>query len=47
MNIFQHLQSMTYFEDAENELLPKLFIDKKLTWEKIKKTIVSKVAMAL
>ena len=44
---FSLLKSMTYFEDAENELLPKLFIDKTLTWEKIKKTIISKVATAL
>lgn len=44
---FSLLKSMTYFEDAENEVTPKLFLDKTLTWEKIKKTIIQKVSKAL
>ncbi len=44
---FSLLKSMTYFEDAENETTPKLLLDKTLTWEKIKKTIIQKVTKAL
>ena len=44
---FSLLKSMTYFEDAENELLPKLLLDESLTWEKIKKTITKKVSAAI
>jgi len=31
---FSLLKSMTYFEDAENEVTPKLLLDKNLSWEK-------------
>ena len=44
---FSLLKSMTYFEDAENEVTPELLLDKTLTWEKIKKTIIQKVSKAL
>lgn len=44
---FSLLKSMTYFEDAENEVTPKLLLDKTLTWKKIKKTIIQKVSKAL
>lgn len=44
---FSLLKSMTYFEDAEEEDTPKLFLDKTLTWEKIKKAIIKKVSAAL
>jgi len=44
---FSLLKSMTYFEDAENEMAPKLLLDKTLTWGKVKKTITQKISNAL
>jgi predicted nucleotidyltransferase component of viral defense system len=44
---FSLLKSMTYFEDAENEITPKLLLNKDLSWKKIKKAIVQKVSKTL
>ncbi len=44
---FSLLKSMTYFEDAENEQSPVLLLDKKLSWDIIKKEIVHTVSVSL
>ena len=40
-SLFRALMSLTYFEDAENQLMPKMFID--VAWEEIKDTIRKEV----
>lgn len=40
-SIFRALRSLTYFEDAEDQFMPRMFIDD--TWEDIKQFIVNKV----
>ena len=37
------IKSLAYFEDAEEQLPPKLLIDKSLTWPQVKKFIMKKV----
>lgn len=37
-SIFMVLKSLTYFEDAESDISPKI-LDKSITWEKVKETI--------
>ena len=34
-SIFRALMSMTYFEDAESQIMPKMFVN--VTWEEIKR----------
>lgn len=43
VDAFPLLKSLTYFGDAEEQLPPLLTKDKKLTWPKIKESIVKKV----
>lgn len=40
-SIFRALRSLTYFEDAESQAMPKMFIPD--TWEQMKKCITEKV----
>lgn len=41
-SIFRALMSLTYFEDAENQFMPKMFIN--VAWEDIKETIRKEVS---
>ena len=38
-------KSLTYFEDAEHEPMPKIF--EKILWEQVKKTIAGEVKKAM
>lgn len=40
-SLFQVLRSIVYFEDADMEVMPKMF--SKISWEEIKETIVEKL----
>ena len=40
-SVFRALRSLTYFEDAEDQFMPRMFVD--TTWEDIKQFIVNKV----
>ena len=40
-SVFRALRSLTYFEDAEDQFMPRMFVDD--TWEDIKQFIVNKV----
>ena len=40
-SVFRALRSLTYFEDAEDQFMPQMFVDD--TWEDIKQFIVNKV----
>ena len=40
-SVFRALRSLTYFEDAEDQFMPRMFVDD--TWEEIKQFIVNKV----
>ncbi|MBO5816742.1 MAG: nucleotidyl transferase AbiEii/AbiGii toxin family protein [Paludibacteraceae bacterium] len=40
-SVFRALRSLTYFEDAEDQFMPRMFVDD--TWEDIKQLIVNKV----
>ncbi len=42
VSIFHVIKSMNYFEEAENELNP-IILDKKITWNKVKKTIMKEI----
>jgi Nucleotidyl transferase AbiEii toxin, Type IV TA system len=42
-NLLALFRSLTYFDDAETKDMPELLIDKKLTWQTIKKEIEKKV----
>jgi Nucleotidyl transferase AbiEii toxin, Type IV TA system len=42
-NLLALFRSLTYFDDAESKDMPELLIDKKLTWQTIKKEIEKKV----
>ena len=41
-SLFRALMSLSYFEDAEEQIMPKMFSNVK--WENIKKTILNKVS---
>lgn len=43
-SIFRALMSMTYFEDAESQIMPKMFVD--VTWEEIKRFLNQAIAQA-
>ena len=38
---FRALRSLTYFDDAEEQFMPRMFIDD--TWEEMKQLIINKV----
>jgi predicted nucleotidyltransferase component of viral defense system len=40
-SVFMVLRSLAYFDDAEEELMPKMFVD--IKWEKVKETIIDKL----
>jgi hypothetical protein len=40
--VFHVARSMSYFADAENDITPEV-LDKKLTWEKVKKAIANEI----
>ena len=40
-SVFRALRSLTYFEDAEDQFMPRMFVDE--TWEDIKQFIMNKV----
>lgn len=40
-SIFRALMSLSYFEDADNQLMPRMFAD--VSWEKMKSFILEKV----
>lgn len=41
-SLFRALMSLTYFEDAENQYFPKMFVD--VEWEEVKECIRREVA---
>lgn len=43
-SIFRALMSMTYFEDAENQFMPRMFVN--IEWEEIKETLRKEVSRA-
>lgn len=43
-SIFMVLKSLTYFEDAEADILPNI-LDDKISWENVKKTIIKEVGL--
>lgn len=43
-SIFMVLKSLTYFEDAEADILPNI-LDKSINWENVKKTISKEVGL--
>ena len=43
-SIFRALMSMTYFEDAENQFMPRMFVN--IDWEEIKETLRKEVSQA-
>lgn len=43
-SIFRALMSMTYFEDAESQIMPKMFVN--VTWEEIKRFLNQAIAQA-
>lgn len=43
-SIFRALMSMTYFEDAENQITPKMFVD--VTWKEIKDFLKQTITQA-
>lgn len=43
-SIFRALMSMTYFEDAENQIMPKMFVD--VTWKEIKDFLKQTITQA-
>lgn len=43
-SIFRALMSMTYFEDAENQFMPKMFVN--IEWKEIKETLRKEVSQA-
>ena len=43
-SIFMVLKSLTYFEDAEADILPNI-LDNKIIWEDVKKTILKEVGL--
>lgn len=43
-SIFRALMSMTYFEDAENQIMPKMFVN--VTWEDIKRFLKQTITQA-
>ena len=40
-SVFRALRSMTYFDDAEEQFMPQMFVD--TTWEEMKQFIIDKV----
>ena len=40
-SIFRALRSMTYFDDAEEQFMPRMFVD--TTWEEMKQFIINRV----
>lgn len=40
-NIWLALKSMTYFRDAEKQIMPKMFVN--VSWDKVKTTIIEEV----
>ena len=40
-SVFRALRSMTYFDDAEEQFMPQMFVD--TTWEEMKQFIINKV----
>lgn len=40
-SVFQVLRSLAYFDDADIEVMPKMFVE--VSWKKIKKTIIEKL----
>ena len=40
-SVFRALRSMTYFDDAEEQFMPRMFVDD--TWEEMKQFIINKV----
>lgn len=40
-SVFMVLRSLAYFDDAEEELMPKMFVE--IKWEEVKETIIDKL----